>query len=114
MCRCSPLGDTDVLEHGRGGMQRWPSPEEGGNKGRKGNSLMVQWLGLSVSTAGGTGSISGRGTKISQCAMPPIKKKEERRKGNEEKDRRGRKNKKWMVSTGFSKAQGAQKMVPAS
>ena len=29
-----------------------------------GNSLAVQWLGLCASTAGGTGSIPGRGTKI--------------------------------------------------
>ena len=29
-----------------------------------GNSLAVQWLGFHASTAGGTGSIPGRGTKI--------------------------------------------------
>ena len=29
-----------------------------------GNSLAVQWLGLHASTAGGTGSIPGRGTNI--------------------------------------------------
>ena len=29
-----------------------------------GNSLVVQWLGLYVSTAGGTGSVLGWGTKI--------------------------------------------------
>ena len=30
-------------------------------------SLEVQWLGLHVSTAGGTGSVSGRGTKMSHA-----------------------------------------------
>ena len=34
-----------------------------------GTSLAIQWLRLCVSTAGGTGSIPGRGTKI-----PPQKK----------------------------------------
>ena len=29
-----------------------------------GTSLVVQWLGLHTSNAGGTGLISGRGTKI--------------------------------------------------
>ena len=29
-----------------------------------GNSLVVQWLGLYVSTVGGTGSVLGWGTKI--------------------------------------------------
>ena len=29
-----------------------------------GKSLVVQWLGLHTSAAGGTGSISGQGTKI--------------------------------------------------
>ena len=33
-----------------------------------GNSLVVQWLGLRGSIAGGTGSIPGRGTKIRQAA----------------------------------------------
>ena len=32
-----------------------------------GNSLAVQWLGLHAFTAEGPGSISGRGTKISQA-----------------------------------------------
>ena len=31
---------------------------------------MVQWLGLSASTEGGTGSIPGWGTKISHVAQP--------------------------------------------
>ena len=34
----------------------------------RGNSLVVQWLGLRASTAGDTGSISGRGTKIPHAA----------------------------------------------
>ena len=33
-----------------------------------GNSLVVQWLGLHASTAGGMGSIPGRGTKGLQAA----------------------------------------------
>ena len=32
-----------------------------------GTSLAVQWLGLHASTAAGTGSIPGRGTKIPQA-----------------------------------------------
>ena len=32
-----------------------------------GNSLVVQWLGLSAFTAKGTGSIPGQGTKIPQA-----------------------------------------------
>ena len=41
-----------------------------------GNSLVVQWLGLGASTAGGLGSIPGWGTKISQATQcsPPKKK----------------------------------------
>ena len=35
-----------------------------------GNSLVVQRLGLGTSTAGGTGSIPGWGTKISQAKIP--------------------------------------------
>ena len=44
----------------------------------RGTSLVVQWLGLHASTAGGTGSIPGRGTRI-PCAVrcSPKKKKEE-------------------------------------
>ena len=34
-----------------------------------GNSLAIQWLGLSTSTAGGMGSIPGRGTKIPHAAQ---------------------------------------------
>ena len=32
-----------------------------------GNSLVVQWLGLRASTAGGTGLIPGQGTNIPQA-----------------------------------------------
>ena len=38
-----------------------------------GNSLAVQWLGLSASTAGSTGSISGWGTKIPHAGRPKKK-----------------------------------------
>ena len=41
----------------------------------EGNSLAVQWSGLGASTAGGPGSISGRGTKIAQGAWRSQKKK---------------------------------------
>ena len=34
-----------------------------------GNSLVVQWLGLLTSTAGGMGLIPGPGTKIHQAAQ---------------------------------------------
>ena len=37
-------------------------------KGKRGNSLVVQWLGLCASTARGTGSIPDRGTKIPHAA----------------------------------------------
>ena len=33
------------------------------------NSLVVQWLGLRVSTAGSPGLVTGRGTKIPQAAQ---------------------------------------------
>ena len=39
-----------------------------------GNSLAVQWLGLHISTAGGTGLIPGRGTKVlhaTWCGQTP-------------------------------------------
>ena len=42
-----------------------------------GNSLEVQWLGLSASTAGGTGSIPGWGTKI-----PKARRGGQRKKGS--------------------------------
>ena len=41
---------------------------EGSRMWNIGNSLVVQWLGLCISTAGGPGSIPGRGTKIPQAA----------------------------------------------
>ena len=36
----------------------------------QGNSLVVQWLGLRASTAGGPGSIPSRGIKIPQATQP--------------------------------------------
>ena len=38
-----------------------------------GSSLAVQWLGLSASTAAGTGSIPGWGTKIPHATQRPKK-----------------------------------------
>ena len=40
-----------------------------------GTSLAVQWLRLRASTAGGTGSTPGRGTKIPHARRPKKKKK---------------------------------------
>ena len=40
-----------------------------------GNSLVVQWLGLHTSTAGGPGSIPGRETKIPKAVWRSQKKK---------------------------------------
>ena len=37
------------------------------------DSLAIQWLGLHSSTAGGTGSIPGHGTKILQAPQPKKK-----------------------------------------
>ena len=42
-----------------------------------GNSLVVQWLGLQASTAGGTGLIPDQGTKISHAMRHSPKKKED-------------------------------------
>ena len=44
-------------------------------KQRKGNSLVVQWLGLCAFTAGALGLIPGRRTKIPQAAQPKKKKR---------------------------------------
>ena len=40
-----------------------------------GNSLVVWWLGLCASTAGGTGSSPGQGSRFCQKAQPPKKMK---------------------------------------
>ena len=42
---------------------------------RDGNSLEVQWLGLSTLTAEGLGSIPGQETKIPQAWPPKMKRK---------------------------------------
>ena len=53
-------------------------------KKEKGNSLVVLWLRLCASTAGGTGSIPGQGTKIPHAAQHGQKKKKnEERKEHE-------------------------------
>ena len=44
-------------------------------KNNPGNSQVVQWLGLCTSTAGGTGSIPGRGAKIPHATWRGVKKK---------------------------------------
>ena len=57
-----------------------------------GNSLVVQWLGVCTSTAGGMGSIPGRGTKILHATWPQRKKerKKERKRERERERERGR------------------------
>ena len=44
-------------------------------KKRAGNSVVVQWLRIHASTAGGTGSIPGWGTKISHATHSAAKNK---------------------------------------
>ena len=46
---------------------------------------MAQWLGLSASTAGGTRSIPGWGTKIphAPCSSPPLQEKTSEEKKNQ-------------------------------
>ena len=39
-----------------------------------GNSLVVQWLGLHASIAGGPGSIPGQGTRVLQAAQRSLNK----------------------------------------
>ena len=51
-------------------FQGWWGGEWDSKTGPWGNSLAVQWLGLHTSTAGGTGSIPGQGTKIPKAAWP--------------------------------------------
>ena len=48
---------------------------------RPGTSLVVQWLRLQASTAGGTGSIPGQGTNISHAMWCDQKKKKKLTKG---------------------------------
>ena len=45
-----------------------------------GNFLAVRWLGLRASTAGGMGSITGRGTKIPHAAWCGQKEKKKKKK----------------------------------
>ena len=45
-----------------------------------GNSLVVQWLGLCTSIAGGTGLIPGQGIKISQATRHSQKKKKQNKR----------------------------------
>ena len=44
-----------------------------------GNSLVVQWLGLSVLTAGARGSIPGGGIKVPQAARQKNERKKEKK-----------------------------------
>ena len=50
-----------------------------GNSRRFGISLVVQWLRLRVSTAGGVGSIPGQGTKIPHICLA-VGQKEKKKK----------------------------------
>ena len=57
-------------------------PESGPLKGRVGNSLAVQWIGLRAFTAKGLSSIPGWGTKIPQAAQRSKKKRAGSRAGS--------------------------------
>ena len=48
---------------------------------RGGTSLVVQWLGLRASTAGGMGLIPGQGTKIPYAGCSTAKKKKKKNEG---------------------------------
>ena len=62
---------------------------EVGMKGcMRGNFLAVQWLGLCAPTAGGTGSIPGRGTKILQALGRKKEREGERERKRERKEGR--------------------------
>ena len=52
---------------------------EGIIRAKAGNSLVVQWLGLCASTAGGMGSIPDRRTEIPQAAQHGQKKKKKKK-----------------------------------
>ena len=47
---------------------------------KRGTSLVLQWLGLCASIAGGTGSIPGRGTKIPQAVWCGPKQRKEKKR----------------------------------
>ena len=58
-----------------------------------GTSLVVQWLRLCASTAGGMGSISGKGTKILHvCTARPKKEKQKTNKQTKNKWEQNRPN----------------------
>ena len=76
LSRRKEAGNCQVGGGLRGEIKSWlfrPFPLKYGmpiTYASEGNSLAVQRLGLCASTAGGTGSIPGRGTKIPQAARP--------------------------------------------
>ena len=53
---------------------------QGMKKVRLGNSLVVQWLGLSTCNVMGMGSILGQGTNISEATRHNQKKKKKKKK----------------------------------
>ena len=74
-------GQGEVLEsHGKVLSRRGTGSSVDFTKTPVGTSLVVQWLQLCPSNAGGTGSIPGQGTKIPHNEMWQKKKKKERKK----------------------------------
>ena len=68
-------------------FSEWPLSAKNYPKKNVGTSLAVQWLGLRTSTAGGTGSITGWGTKIPQAVGCDEKNKIRKKKKEKEKCR---------------------------
>ena len=74
-------GQGEVLEsHGKVLSRRGTGSSVDFTKTPVGTSLVVQWLQLCPSNAGGTGSIPGQGTKIPHNEMWQKKKRKKERK----------------------------------
>ena len=67
-------GEEKRAEEREGGVRSTADKEEGGT------SLVVQWLRPRASTAGGAGSIPGRGTKIPHASRHGQKRKVQKKK----------------------------------
>ena len=61
---------------------QWGMEEIAINMSPEGTSLVVQWLRLHGSNAGGAGLIPGQGTKIPHAVQPKIFKKIEKERNN--------------------------------
>ena len=75
-CTVSPLSESSVPMK--------PFMSQNGVKQRSGTSRAVQWLRFCASTAGGAGSIPGRGTKIPHAAQHGQKIKKKNKQTNRE------------------------------